>query len=250
MLKANLHGALARELSGVHLDHFQWTLAREEATQSLHHFEIAGDARGIAQATNLLGLTDKAEQLYDAARSRFSSALEIFRNGDDRIGEALSLNNLGLVEYADAHGDITSAKEFWRQALEVHRALRDKRGIAQVLTNLGAVAHEQEKTDEARAMCLEALDCEREMHHAFGVGRTLSNPGEIARMKSETARAQRLYIAAQCLFNQVGSPYREYVCGLMARLNLDNAAHVEREIVDLGEKCLDDLVRWSLEIPG
>lgn len=241
-----LEGALAREIAGVHLDHFQWALAREEATQSLHHFEVGSDERGIAQATNLLGLADKAERLYDDARSRFSIALEIFQSIGDGVGKALALNNLGLVEYADEQGDAAQAEHYWRQALETHRILNDKRGIAQTLTNLGALALEQGKADEAWTACLEALGCEREMRHAFGVARTLSNLGEVAEMKQEAKRAQRLYGAAQCLFNQVGSPYEQYAADLLSRL--EGKIDVEWSAQELSEKNLDDLVRWALEM--
>ena len=216
--------------------------------QSRHFFEQGGDTRGGAQATNLLGLADKAEHLYDDARLKFSDAIAVFRRENDRIGEALALNNLGLVEYTDENGDMARTEEYWRQALEVHRSLGDKRGIAQVLTNLSALALEQEKSDEAWTACLEALGCERELHHAFGVGRTLSNLGEIAEMKNQPLRAQRLYSGAQCLFNQVGSPYEEYVSDLLARLQ--GKAEVEWSLSDLRDKNLDDLVRWALDAPS
>jgi hypothetical protein len=84
------------------------------------------------------------------------------------------------------------------------------------------------------------------LRHAVGVARTLSNLGEIAEMKEEFARAQRLYLAAQFLFKQVGSPYEQYVTGLLERL--DRPLAETEDAAHLREKSLDDLVRWALEI--
>ena len=83
-------------------------------------------------------------------------------------------------------------------------------------------------------------------NHAFGVARTLSNLGEGAETKQEAKRAQRLYGAAQCLFNQVGSPGEQYAADLLSRL--EGKIDVEWSVQELCEKNLDDLVRWALEM--
>jgi predicted ATPase len=243
---SRLEGALRREIAGAHLDHFQWQQAREEATRAREKFETAGDARGTAQAVNLLGLCDKAEGDYDAAREKFADAKQMFIAQGDRIGEAMALNNLGIVEFSDQNGDLQKADDYWQQALKIHRDLNDQRGVAQVLTNLGALAQEQNKAEAAWSSFIEALRWERELRHAVGVARTLSNLGEIAEMKEEFARAQRLYLAAQFLFKQVGSPYEQYVTGLLERL--DRPLAETEDAAHLREKSLDDLVRWALEI--
>jgi predicted ATPase/class 3 adenylate cyclase len=240
-----LEGALRREIAGAHLDQFQWPQARAEATLAQKKFEQAGDARGMAQALNLLGLCDKAEGDYDAAREKFGVVLEMFIAQGDHIGEAIALNNLGIVEFSDQNGDLEKANLYWQQALRIHRDLNDHRGVAQVLTNLGALEQRRGEADAAWSSFLEALRWERELRHTVGVARTLSNLGEIAEMKNEAARAHRLYVAAQFLFNQVGSPYEQYVTGLLEHLNValaetENTGH-------LREKNLEELASWALE---
>ncbi len=86
------------------------------------------------------------------------------------------------------------------------------------------------------------------MHHIFGVGRTLCNLGEIAEMKQELPRARRMYSAAKYLFNQVGSPYEEYVSSLLNRLGPD--MNNQAASAGLAEKNIDDLVRWTLDTPN
>jgi predicted ATPase/class 3 adenylate cyclase/Tfp pilus assembly protein PilF len=243
---SRLQGALRREIAGVHLDHFQWSKARSIATSARENFADAGDARGIAQAINLLGLCDKAEGDFGAAREKFASAQEMFIEQGDRIGEAIALNNLGLVEFGDQNGDPGKANDYWQQALQIHRDLNDQRGVAQVLTNLGALAQKRGEAEVAWSSFVEALRWERELHHVIGVARTLSNLGEIAEMKTESARAHRLFLTAQFLFNQVGSPYEKYVIDLLGQLNIPLAE--TEDTAHLREKSLDDLVRWALEI--
>ncbi len=243
---SRLEGALRREIAGAHLDHFQWPQARIEATLAREKFESASDLRGIAQAVNLLGLCDKAEGNNAAAREKFAQAQEMFVAQNDRIGEAIALNNLGIAEFSDKNSDLENAFLYWQKALMIHRDLNDQRGVAQVLTNLGALAQERGNAEEAWSFFAEALRWERELHHSVGVARSLSNLGEIAEMQHELERAHRLYLAAQLLFKQVGSPYEQYVASLLARLTVPllkaDAAALLRE------KSLDDLVRWALEI--
>lgn len=243
---SRLEGALRREVAGAHLDHFHWPQARAEATLAREKFESAGDARGIAQAMNLLGLCDKAESHFSESREKFTQVQEMFVAQNDRIGEAIALNNLGIVEFSDKNGDLEKAFDYWQRALTIHRDLNDQRGVAQVLTNLGALAQERGKAEEAWSSFVEALRWERELHHTVGVARSLSNLGEIAEMKHESARANRLYIAAQFLFNQVGSPYEHYVTGLLEHLKIP--LHESDDFKHLREKSLDDLVRWALEV--
>jgi predicted ATPase/class 3 adenylate cyclase/Tfp pilus assembly protein PilF len=247
---SRLKAAILREESSIHLDHFDWTAARQTAVAAQQLFEAAEDARGMAQATNLLGLCDKAETHYASARTYFEIALSGFQKCNDRIGVALALNNLGLVEYTDPSGSPTKAIDYWSEALAVHHELEDKRGIAQVLTNLGAIAQEQGRDDDAWQSYLQALRWERELQHALGVARALSNLGEISQKRRQYARAWRFYAAAQCVFNKIGSPYQEYSRDLLIQVSgflEDGEEYVpDLALERLKDRTLDDLVHWAL----
>jgi predicted ATPase/class 3 adenylate cyclase len=254
---SRLKAAFAREQAGIHLDHFEWQAAREQALAARELFTAVGDARGAAHATNLLGLSAKAEVHYDQAREYFQSALQGFQNAGDQLGIAHVFSNLGLIEYGDANGDRARAAAHWERALRAYRSLEDKRGIAQALTNLGALAHEENRADDAWRLHREALRWERELHHALGVARALSNLGEVAEVRDQLERAIRLYGAAQCLFNKIGSPYEEYTTNLLdrARAQSEATSTEPRPGADqendelckaLKEKTLEDLVHWAL----
>jgi predicted ATPase/class 3 adenylate cyclase len=246
---ARLKASLLREQAGVHLDHFAWPAACDAAETARELFTAAGDERGVAQATNLRGLAQKAEAGYEAARACFQDALQGFEACGDRLGTALVYTNLGLLEYGDAAGRAEQTNEYWSRALAIHRELGDKRGIAQVLTNLSALAQEQKRLDDAWRLQLEALRWERELQHALGVGRALSNLGEIAEARDELARAARCYAAAHYLFNKVGSPYEEYSAHLLQSVRARHATSTpapDDALEGFKEKSLDDLVHWTL----
>jgi predicted ATPase/class 3 adenylate cyclase len=252
---AQLKASLLREQAGGHLDHFAWPAARADAEAAHALFEKAGDTHGMAQATNLLGLVEKAEANYDAARACFQDALRGFEECGDRLGTALVYTNLGLLAYGAADGQADQAMEYWNRALAVHRELADKRGIAQVLTNLSALAEEQGHHDEAWRLQLEALRWERELQHALGVGRALSNLGEFAQARGQLSRAARCYAAAHYLFNKLGSPYEEYAAHLLqsvtaqreeASLASGGESAADFDPQELKDKPLDDLVHWAL----
>jgi predicted ATPase/class 3 adenylate cyclase len=246
---ARLKASLLREQACVHLDHFAWNQAQVAAEGARTLFAQAGDERGVAQATNLLGLVKKAEASYEAARAYFQDALRGFETCGDRLGTALVFTNLGLLEYGDSAGCPEQQVEYWNRALAIHREIGDKRGIAQVLTNLSAHAQEQQRFDEAWRLQLEALRWERELQHTLGVARALSNLGEIAQAREEAARAVRCYAVAHHLFRKVGSPYEEYsghlLQDLCTRRDSEESAY-DPATADLKEKPLDDLVHWSL----
>ncbi len=67
----------------------------------------------------------------------YNQALPLYRQVDDKGGEATTLNNLGTV-YDDL-GDKPAALAFYIQALPLRRQVGDKPGEAATLNNLGLV---------------------------------------------------------------------------------------------------------------
>ena len=56
----------------------------------------------------------------------------------NREGEAISLNNLGLI--AEKRGDLDGAERLYRESLAIDREIGDREGEAKVLGNLGVIA--------------------------------------------------------------------------------------------------------------
>ncbi len=244
---AGLKAALLREQVNVLQDHFEWEKSITKAAEAQELYLTAGDNRGVAHAINLQGLAEKSQANYEAARTLFRQALAGFEECGDQTGVAFSLNNLGLVEYGDATGNHALAHEQYMKALEIHRELDDKRGIAEVLNNMGALAFEAKEWEEAWQSYLGALRWERELQHTLGVARGLCNLGEIAEVREQMPHAVRLFSAAQCLFNKVGSPYEEASTFLLQRVLVKSGQTTDVAGAKLKEKSLDDIVEWALE---
>jgi predicted ATPase/class 3 adenylate cyclase len=253
--RRSMAGELLRERTGVHLDMHQWAAAREAANESLSAFEHIGDARGMAQARNLLGWVCQGESNLDAARVHFAAALQGFEEVEDRVGVANVHNNLGTLEYEDAKGDKVQAERHLRAAQESLRAAGDARGLAAALTNLGALAFEASRVNEACQFYREALLFQRELGDIPGIASSLFNLGEAAELQGRQGEAQqarlayRLLAVAERLFDEVGSPHKAFARELGARVAADLSyapSALDALQNNLRNKSLDELLAWAL----
>jgi tetratricopeptide (TPR) repeat protein len=169
----------------------------------------------------------------------------------------MAWNNLGRVEWEQerSHGGASRelAAHHFEEALRLQREIGDTRGVAWALNNLGVLAHTQGELTAARCHYEEALRLLVERRDALGVAQALSNLGEVAEAEGEQPHAYRLMIAAEALFEEIGSPLRDYAADLRrrigSRLEADElAARPPRG--NLSGSDLDDLVRWALDRAG
>jgi predicted ATPase/class 3 adenylate cyclase len=232
---------LRRELAGLHLDRHEWDAATAVATEAVAAFERLGDRRGVADATNLLGMAARGRREYGPARRLYHSALALYQELGDQTGIAVVMNNLGTIEYHDPDGDHQSAARFWQESLRLHRERQDRRGTGEGLNNVGCLAQEEGRLEEAWRYYGEALRIDQELGHTFGVARAVSNLGEVAEARAETAAAIRLYQAAVTLFRRIGSPLAEYSGERLAALEPGSLPET------LSRLPVEELVRWAVE---
>jgi tetratricopeptide (TPR) repeat protein len=69
--------------------------------------------------------------------AKFEQALKLYREASDRLGEARTLNNIGLI-YSEL-GEKQKALEYYSQALPLVRAVGNRGGEATTLNNIGLV---------------------------------------------------------------------------------------------------------------
>lgn len=243
-----LRTSLLRECAGLHLDLLQWSRAQQSADAMHALCASQNDEKGLAEATNLIGLAAKGQQKWAHARRAFQTAREKFEAIGDVPGLANANNNLGLIEYLNARGNKIKAAEHLREALRLRWESSDVRGVAEVFINLGALAQQRGDHDEAARYYSEALGMETRLRHIFGVGRALCNLGEIAEERGDDARAFRLYVAAQSLFEIAGVAYQKYsaerACHLENNPALTLSQRVQaRRLAQNG--ALDELVEWA-----
>ncbi|MBS1723015.1 MAG: tetratricopeptide repeat protein [Armatimonadetes bacterium] len=114
---------------------------------SREHFREVRDQSGISIVLNNLGVLARRRFLQEpgetgadlvAARTFLLEALDLRRDLQDLMGEAETLNNLGVVAFE--LGDYREAWEHYRQALRIESGLNRSVGIGTTLANLGEVA--------------------------------------------------------------------------------------------------------------
>lgn len=92
-----------------------------------------------AQAGNTIGEVLYARRELNEAISMFSRTIPMWREAEDRRGEALALLNLGY-SHGDL-GDFRNASTHYEQARELFNSINDERGVALAQTaNAGALA--------------------------------------------------------------------------------------------------------------
>ncbi|MBS1715764.1 MAG: tetratricopeptide repeat protein [Armatimonadetes bacterium] len=121
--------------------------ARSLFEASLARFEAADDRIGASIVHNNLGVLARRGRPQDdegsrtglaTARAHLEKALAVRKQTGDALGEAETLNNLGVVAYELE--DYAGAWTHYRAALAIERALRRTTGMGTTLANMGEVA--------------------------------------------------------------------------------------------------------------
>ena len=112
--------------------------------QALKHYEQAlvihrevDDRRGEGIDMNNLGIVYRTLEQYQQALEYDHRALEVSREIGDRLGEGNALGNLGSI-YGDM-GQYKRALKYYEQALAIRRKIGDRRHEGADLKNLGVI---------------------------------------------------------------------------------------------------------------
>jgi hypothetical protein len=126
----------------------------------------------------------EAEQLKDGTLEtkrksieKYHEALDLYRRASDHNGEAIILNNIGLVY--QLLGEMQKALEKYNEALPIRREVRDRRGEAVTLINIGSVYRSLGETQKTLEKFNEALPISRAVGDRSGEATTLNNIGLI-----------------------------------------------------------------------
>ena len=134
----------------------EYSDAQSRFKTALELFHVAGDRIGVSIALNNLGVlgrrrrsSSQAEAETDLARAHefLVESLKIRRECQDVMGQAETLNNLGVVAFE--RNDYEAAWSHYRDSLLLERELKRQSGIATALANLGEVAGTQGKPELA-----------------------------------------------------------------------------------------------------
>ena len=133
------------------------------------------------QANALLRLGDVArmQDRYGDAGKRLEEALALYRQVEDRLGEAQALQSLGDVARMQDRYD--EARQRLKEALALYRQVEDRLGEAQTLVSLGDTNLMQDRYGDARLRLQEALALYRQVENRQGEAHALKSLGEVAR---------------------------------------------------------------------
>jgi len=180
------------------LAHAKTTYAQQGAKAALPEFEQvlesyrkAGDRRGEAITTGLIGNCYKRLGDYPKALIMLNSALQMKRELHDRPEEGKTLSHLGLVYWEQ--GEYTKAIEAFNQSISIAREIGDVRLEAASLNNLSLVYDEQGDYRRSLEQYERALELHRSVKYEPGESDTLGNIGGVYLLLGRYSEAERYY---------------------------------------------------------
>jgi tetratricopeptide (TPR) repeat protein len=147
--------ARARAENGLGLVHYsrgEYVQARAALTVAR---DLARDPIMRAKALLNLGIISNIEGDYESAQTHYIRSRAAFQQAEDATGEAMALNNLGML-YADQQ-NWDSANVAFGQCLELCEALGDRIRVATALVNRSEVSCARKEFDKAVADCDRAI---------------------------------------------------------------------------------------------
>jgi CHAT domain-containing protein/Tfp pilus assembly protein PilF len=165
-------------------------------------YRAVGDRGGEAITLNNIGLVYDDLGEKQKALDYYNQALPIYRAVGDRRGEATTLNNIGLVY--NALGEKQKALDFYNQALPILRAVGDRRVEATTLNNIGAVYNALGEKQKALDYYNQALPIRRAVGDRGGEAITLNNIGAVYNALGEKQKALDFYNQALPILRAVG----------------------------------------------
>lgn len=176
--------------------------AEESHQEALALFREIDDREGEATCLQHLGKVAFYGSDYDRARACFQDGLDTARDVDARPIEFGCVMNLGAVAVRES--DFEAARNYFERSLDIARQLGERREEAQVLNNLGVVTTYGGAYDDGREYWEESLVIRRELGDRQGEADSLDNLGISARKRGAYDRAIELHEEALAIRRDVG----------------------------------------------
>ncbi len=189
--------------------------------ESLRLYRELDDKVGIALSLNVLALLNRMQGDYARAAALLEESLTLCRGLGRRWILAETLYILGLT--VRRQGDYARAKALLEESLTLWRQTGDKWGLARSLGSLGVVARLQGDYERARALHEESLTLSKELGHKSELAERLLSLGTVAQDQGDYARAIALY--EECLLLSREQGYK--LPGAVSLLNLGIVSHYQ-----------------------
>jgi tetratricopeptide (TPR) repeat protein len=212
--------ALGLAVAGAHYRQGSYDECVSWCRRAIGEAEASGDQSGLAHGYYLLFLASIHLGQSDIQHLA-KTALTIYEELDDPVGEAKVLTNLGFATYYRGQWD--DALEQWERSRSAYEKGGDVVGAATAVNNLGEVYSDQGKFEPAEESFRHALWVWRAAQFPIGVALATSNLGRLMTRTGDYGQAHQLLDTAMEGFIEIGAD--SYV--LEARSRLAELALVE-----------------------
>jgi tetratricopeptide (TPR) repeat protein/transcriptional regulator with XRE-family HTH domain len=179
-----------------------WADAIARQMAAVQAAQHCGDRLGQANTLNQLGVVWRTMGDYPRAAQALTRALDIYRDLGGRLGEANALNDLGTVRRLT--GEYPGSAQVLKEALVLYRDLGNQTGQANALTDLGALRRMTGEYPGSAQALTEALGIYRELGSRPGEASALANLGPVWRMTGEYQRSAEALEEALSLYRDLG----------------------------------------------
>jgi tetratricopeptide (TPR) repeat protein/transcriptional regulator with XRE-family HTH domain len=163
----------------------------------------AGDRLGEADTLGELGIVQRDTGDYPAATGSLARALALYGDAGDLPGQANVLNQLGFLHVLT--GDYPAATASQQQALALARRAGDRFAEGAALNHLGLMQHLTGDYPAAAASQQRALALFRDLGNLFGLAYALNDLGVVQQETGEYAAAAASQQQALTLFADLGN---------------------------------------------
>ncbi|MEG4280515.1 CHAT domain-containing protein [Microcoleus sp. MON1_C1] len=177
--------------------------------EALKQYREAGNRGGEAVTLNNIGLVYSELGEKQKALEYYTQSLPLSRATGDRRGEAVTLSGIGLV-YSEL-GEKQKALEYYTQSLPLRRAVGNRGGEAVTLNNIGLVYSDLGEQQKALEYYTQSLPLSRATGDRSGEAGTLNNIGSVYSELGEKQKALEYYTQSLPLFRAIGDRRGEAV---------------------------------------
>ncbi|MCW2527356.1 MAG: hypothetical protein JWM76_2216 [Pseudonocardiales bacterium] len=174
----------------------------EIAAESLAVYRELGDDQGAATVELGIATVHFRRGENQLARGELLDALELFRRGDDRAGEARTLNSLGITLLQ--LGRLSEALANHEAARALHREVGDRTGEGRAYNNIGVLQLRLGDYDAAGAAFDQARQIATEQGNRAGVAVAQANSADVADRQGRREDAVTSYQEALQIYDDVG----------------------------------------------
>ncbi|MDY6898088.1 MAG: tetratricopeptide repeat protein, partial [Cyanobacteriota bacterium] len=166
-----------------------------------------GDKVGESITLNNIGHIYRDLGQYSKALDYYQKAFDIAKQLNNKKDEANNLNNMGVIY--NYLGKYTETLDYYNQALEIYRLIDDKVGESTILNNIGAIYDSIGSYIKALDYYTQALNIRRLIDDKTGESDTLNNIGKVHSRLEKYTEALKHYQEALAIARQVNDKFGE-----------------------------------------